>query len=288
LKTLERNIPLVFIHIGRTGGTTLRRIAARQFSDARCLHLANFAALPELAALSRAEQSRFGFIEAHLGFDYDSILTVPANYLTWLREPIARVVSNYFYMRNLPEHTHYPTIRQNNLTLAQYITERVSKIGGDNGMTRALCGLPNFANAVPFGECTRDMLEQARHNLEHRITMFGLTEQFDEGLVLLQKTLHWRMPVYTIQNAGKPDANAEPLDAETRALIAKQNNLDIELYVFARALFRQRVRAAHSMLALHLRVFRHFNRKYQQNPNVLQEIRRFEAKRWVRALGWSY
>jgi hypothetical protein len=155
-------------------------------------------------------------------------------------------------------------------------------------MTRALCGLPNLANEVPCGECTRAMLEQAKHNLEHRITTFGLTEQFDKGLMLLQKTLHWRMPVYTIQNAGDPNKSAQTLDAETRAVIAKQNAFDIELYKFARALFQERVRAAQPMLALRLRVFRHFNRKYRQNPDALQEIRRFETKRWVRALGWSF
>ncbi len=155
-------------------------------------------------------------------------------------------------------------------------------------MTRSLCGLPNLANNVPFGECTVEMLKQAKQNLEQRITVFGLTEQFDAGLMLLQQTLHWRMPVYTIQNAGNPIKSAPTLDAETRAVIAKQNALDIELYEFARALFQERVRAAQPMLALRLRVFRHLNRKYQQNPNALQEIRRFEAKRWVRALGWSY
>lgn len=284
----QQNVPLVFIHIGRTGGTTLRRIAARQFTDARCLHLANYAALSELATMPREAQARLGFIEAHLGFDYDSIVTGPVNYLTWLREPIARVVSNYYYMRNTPEHTHYPTIRQNNLTLAQYITERVSKFGGDNGMTRSLCGLPNLANDVPFGECTVEMLEKAKHNLERRITVFGLLEQFDEGLMLLQQMFRWRMPVYTVENAGKANKATRTPDAETRALIAKQNALDIELYEFARELFQQRVRAAQPMLALRLRVFRRLNRKYQQNPNALKEIRRFEAKRWVRALGWSY
>ena len=48
----------------------------------------------------------------------------------------------------------------------------------------------------PFGEVTDEMLEQAKHNLREELVFFGLTERFDESLVLAKRRLGFRSILY--------------------------------------------------------------------------------------------
>lgn len=41
--------------------------------------------------------------------------------------------------------------------------------------------------SVPFGKVTREMLEQAKENLMCHFKVIGLTERFDESMMLLRK-----------------------------------------------------------------------------------------------------
>ena len=65
--------------------------------------------------------------------------------------------------------------------------------------------------AEPFGEVTDEMLEQAKHNLRDDIVYFGLTERFDESLVLAKRRLGFRSILYRpLPAAGAIAPQADP------------------------------------------------------------------------------
>ncbi|HFQ93050.1 MAG TPA: hypothetical protein ENK32_03505, partial [Anaerolineae bacterium] len=67
------------------------------------------------------------------------------------------------------------------------------------------------------------------------------TERFDETLILLQKTLGWRIPFYTRANVSKNRAAREELSPAALETIKKFNELDIELYDYVQALLDEQI-----------------------------------------------
>ena len=128
-----------------------------------------------------------------------------------------------------------------NVSLDTFLDEK-QWIDSDNGQVRRLCGLENENTRVPFGECTREMLELAKQNLATHFPAFGIMEQFDLSLQLIQMTLGWRDVRYTREN-NAPGKQA-PIAKETKDKIKRINALDIELYTYAKELFFERVRQA--------------------------------------------
>jgi hypothetical protein len=61
----------------------------------------------------------------------------------------------------------------------------------DNGQT---CMLSGAGESVGFGKCSHDMLETAKRNIETHFAVVGLSECFNEALILLRRLFGWRMP----------------------------------------------------------------------------------------------
>ena len=96
-----------------------------------------------------------------------------------------------------------------------------------------LSGVPE-----PFGEVDDEMLEQAKHNLREELVFFGLTERFDESLVLAKRRLGFRSILYRTSgrvNTSRPRGEEVPKELVEAAEAC--NRYDIELYRYATELF---------------------------------------------------
>jgi hypothetical protein len=129
--------------------------------------------------------------------------------------------SQYRYVQRIPSHHHHEAVK--NLTLEEYVASKIS-FEMDNSQTRAIAG----DLGTPVGECTDEMLELAKRNLDEHFAWFGLTERFDESLILLQRAFGWRRVNYVSANVA-PGKRPEP-SARALELIAEHNRLDDELY----------------------------------------------------------
>jgi hypothetical protein len=156
---------------------------------------------------------------------------------TFLREPIDRTLSHYYAIRDRREGEEEagryaesalppdPTLGD---TLAAGYVQ-------DNLHTRMLCGDPE-----PFGEVTEEMLEAAKRNLREGLVFFGLTERFDESLVLAKRRLGLRGIAYRSSgrvNSARPRGNQIP--ADLRRTAERCNRYDIDLYRYAKELFEE-------------------------------------------------
>ena len=93
----------------------------------------------------------------------------------------------------------------------------------DNSQTRAIAG----DIGTPFGACTADILETAIQNLTQYFAFVGVTERFDESLVMLRATFGWRNVFYVSANVAR--ARRQPT-ARERELVEAHNQLDLQLY----------------------------------------------------------
>ena len=62
------------------------------------------------------------------------------------------------------------------------------------------------------------MLERAKRNLDEHFSWLGMTERFDESLILLRRTFGWRDVRYVSRNVSRSRAELTPAQRElTRA-----------------------------------------------------------------------
>ncbi len=263
---------VIFLHIGKTAGTTLRKILYRNFDPSEVILVRNRSENPArlrreetpaiFAALPEEQRTRARLVLGHVVFGIHEHVPRPFTYITLLRRPEALVVSQYRWVRREPSHWLHRRVLTDDLTLDDYLDLGLS-LEVDNGQTRAISG----DTTTPFGECSPEMLERARANLDRWFSVVGLTERFDESLLLLGRAFGWAHLAYTPANFSAAAAQA-PVSAATRERIENLNRLDNELYEYATARM-QRAIEADPELEVDLRRFRRRNAVYRRTWGAL-------------------
>jgi hypothetical protein len=172
-------------------------------------------------------------------------------YFTILREPVSRVLSQYFYLR-----AKYPDAYRS-ISLSEYLRDNASI---DNVQTRMLAATDGYLDEVPFGACSEEMLERAKHNLENYFALAGLTERFDETLLLLKQKLCWPDPHYLRVNVTQPQSERKKISEPDLEYIRQYNQLDLALYDFVTQKFNDAINTYGPSFSLRLGMFRLTNR----------------------------
>ncbi len=115
-------------------------------------------------------------------FGFHPYLSGPWKYATMLRDPVERTVSLYAH---LVEHEFPQPLPYNGMSLHEFATNPPFR-EVDNDQTRRIAG-----EEPPLGGCTPAMLERAKQNLRRRFRVVGITERFDETLMLLKHAFGW-------------------------------------------------------------------------------------------------
>jgi hypothetical protein len=225
---------LIFLHIPKTAGSTLMRILENQYGSERVLKLYDSTYGDEVASLSAEELSRTRVIAGHFYFGAHHRLPARFRYLTFLREPVARVLSHYEFVRRRPE--HYLHEAASSLSLADYV-HFCGAAEPNNDQTRLLAGAEM---ASSDGTCSPAMLPAAKRNLDLHAAV-GLTEAFDASLVLMGRTFGWKRPLYVRRNVSARSDGEATLSAQAREVVEEHNSLDAELYGYACERFRRDV-----------------------------------------------
>ena len=239
--------PFIFLHVPKTAGTTLWLILRRQYSPRAVLRVDNDA---ELAAPMEAQWGEVRVLVGHLAYGCHRFPRRPT-YVTMLRDPLERILSLY---------GHWLRCTDTPLCLDDYLSMR--DVGTDNCQTRMLAG-PE-AQALPFGQCDRAVFEEAKRHLTGNIAVAGLTERFDETLMLLERRFGWRLPCYVPENVGDNRIRREALPPSLLRRIWEMTQWDRELYALAAARFEEQIAQEGPSFAASVRRFRIANVQYRR------------------------
>ena len=237
----SQNKFIIYLHIQKTGGITLQRILRRKLGSPLALRL--FSSIQSkrqtltLEEALRSKQLSDRYCAGHFCFGVHRLLPQPFTYITILREPVSRIISLYHYSQTNP--TAYYHKHAINKSLEEFAL-KTPLMELDNGQVRFLAGDEEsyFINRTPVGECRRELLEAAQKNMEKYFSFIGITEYFDQSILLLSKKMRWRSSLFLRRNSTNRKKSYQAQIPETlRQEIAHKNSLDIQLYEHAKKIF---------------------------------------------------
>ena len=193
--------PILFNHIPRTGGTTLRVILGRVYGKEKIFFINSrdiAGSLDTFRAMSLEERNNYRLISGHGAENFAEMQENPFR-ISILREPIALFISQYYYLRKSPNSNFLPEVSSLS-SLDEYIDYAIEH-GQDNMMTRLLSGQNEslINQEIPASNMDIDgesMIKNAIKMMEQYDAVFDLGS-FDRGIFRLSELLNWkRIPLY--------------------------------------------------------------------------------------------
>lgn len=240
--TSKQEKTLIFLHIPKTAGSTLDRVIDYQYNLKQIVKIKpdiHGEQINQVKNLSNTQKKKIQVIKGHTYFGWHGLLPQPCTYFTLLRNPVERFISNYYYILKRKDHLVGQILREQKTTMEEFA--RWS--GEDNYQTRFLSKtIGEIDLNINTGNCTRDMLEQAKRNLRENCAVVGIVEEFDKTLLLLKKNFGWKNIFYKVRNQNNQRPSTSVISQKTLSLIAEKNKLDLELYQYANYIFQSLVK----------------------------------------------
>ncbi len=258
----------IFLHIPRTGGTTLNGVFFNNFAREEIISLYS----RDDFATGAAELARRGgavrLVQGH--FLHDEHIEAlrqgrDAKLVTFIRHPVERLVSEYLFLKSWPHSQMYELLNSRNIGFAEYIAseDNAFRWRTKNLLTRIFSRM-SFAEEPP-AEAEAAALAQARS-----YALTGIVELFDAGLLLLADLMGLKDIHYERRNRVAP-ALKESISAEDKALAAAYNAADIRLYELLRADFEATLAALPQMFHARLKRFSLINEKFNKVADLINQ-----------------
>jgi Sulfotransferase family len=173
----------IFLHVQKSAGTSV--CAALNSLYRRCeialiypgvpwISLADFPKIP------LHQRQGFKFLAGHIYFGIHEYLEKPSRYVTVLRNPIDRLISNFWHHKNPDDNLIIDGIK---IPIEQVVNEGLTE-EFDNYATRVICGAE-----VPIGSITSEEVRTAIHNIDTMFDCLAILEKFPADFDRLCKSL---------------------------------------------------------------------------------------------------
>ncbi len=206
-----------FVHINKTGGTTVKFILRNSSWLRHCdLLPKRRRAVAEAGDIAFVQKVFFWGINSITGHSlrpWVDDLPVSINYFTMLRDPLQRCLSHYQHVKRAQRRLG------RDITFEEFMHDQRNT----DYQVRHIAGVPD--------------VEKAKEILKSRFFFVGLMERFDESMRILQKifpyplTLQYRPLHVAKDNKAKQEILNSAAD---RDLLSRGNQHDLALYAFVR------------------------------------------------------
>jgi hypothetical protein len=210
---MSKSKKLVFIHIPKTAGTSLRLLLESNYEEAERAAIYSHQDLDENLAKALADP-KIKCIYGHFPLR-PVIIASDATVVTLLREPIARSISHYnHYSKRMNE-------KHTNLMEGVETPEDFTKLVQSNNRQTAF--LSGYLNQREFLEDS-EVLRKALANFD-RLDAVGFTEHYAASIAYFGELLGWKNTLVEHHNSG-----GKKKEVGAKAVWESMNEYDLPLY----------------------------------------------------------
>jgi Sulfotransferase family len=231
-----RGRQLCFLHIGKTAGTSVQHALFETMQGTAILH----ESLQNFDTVSAAEIAINDLVIGHFGYQHVAKLRADRFLMTFLRDPVERVISNYHFLRSgspISRYSQRAIGAAKALTLSEFLRceEPGVRMVTENFEAKALA----FDIRPEHQHAIGDLHREAARNLA-TFDFVGIVEYFPESMLALSDAIGREVPIKRL-NATAERSAASAIAPDDLDLIRRLNAVDIALYTAAKARFEQTI-----------------------------------------------
>jgi hypothetical protein len=231
-----RGRQVCFMHIGKTAGTSLQHALMEAMSDAAVFH----ESLENFDTVAAAELWVNDLVIGHFAYQHVAKLRPDRFLITFLRDPIERVLSSYGFLRSVSPVSDYSRTAidaAKALTLSEFIRchDPAVRMVTENFQAKSLA----YDVRPEYRDKITELYGEAARNLSN-FDFVGIVEYFAESLAALSQEIGVLLPNkrLNITEARRSEPRASREDIE---YIRRLNTVDLALYGRAVRRFRQTI-----------------------------------------------
>jgi len=234
----NKNRPILFEHIPKTAGITLRGIFSKLYDEDQIFFIHSREikkSLDTFAGFTPVQRDKVKIVAGHSAYMYEQFLDNPFK-ITILREPLSLFFSQYHYLKISKKDAFWKDVSK--LNSPEAYVDYAIEMGQDNLMTRFLSKSMDWTlhHEMEFQLMDSqgdEMLSFAKQNLHNFDVIFSL-DNFDAGVFLLNKMLKWPhgIPFYKPSNRTLSGKKRDPYPKKFIEKLRYKLRFDIELYEY--------------------------------------------------------
>ena len=222
----------LFMHIPKTAGTSIIDLARMYYGRGNVISHGDY--------IDKQPQELIGaaFISGHFGYEYASKLMKERFSFTFLRDPVDRILSSYYFCltRDPDEFPEYKLAQENSLDRYLELVNESKQSGVWNCQTRLLAH--SWKSVPEFSE--NELVDLAVRHLDD-FSHVGFTETFDEDMEVVVGKLGFVGAKHIKKsNVTKVRGMYGELPSYTKKLLDRASELDRHVYEHAWARRRSR------------------------------------------------
>lgn len=219
----------IFMHMPKTGGNTFNVILNKPFTDIDCI-----VRLGAIEDLTMEELQRTEMVRGHMHFGLHTRLPQKQfDYITFVRNPIERVISYFYYMGSSNNLDNETRELFNKIPLEDFVMDEPNN--QFNLQTNLLAGLEVEPD-------TTEALALAKANLRNWFSIVGVTERYHDSLRVWQQKFRWQVQIGDRRNVTADRPALSEIPEEIIELIRGKSRLDLELHQFANQLLDEELK----------------------------------------------